>query len=165
MQTGQARKQWANPGRHEAAGFTLVELLVTIIIVAILAALAAPSFREFVASQRVKTASFDVMSLLTLARSEAIKRNSSVTLGGVGSGSLQITAGGVIIQQRERLINLTLTCKSGGAEVACTDVVYGGNGRLQAISPSIEIGSPASSQKSCIKIDPSGRPASRQGAC
>ena len=165
MQTGQARKQWANPDRHEVTGFTLVELLVTIIIVAILAALAAPSFREFVASQRVKTASFDVMSLLTLARSEAIKRNSSVTLGGVGSGSLQITAGGVIIQQRERLINLTLTCKSGGAEVACTDVVYGGNGRLQAISPSIEIGSPASSQKSCIKIDPSGRPASRQGAC
>lgn len=143
----------------------MIELMLTVLIVAIIATLSAPSFREFVANQRVKTAAFDVMSMLTVARSEALKRNSSVTLSGMGSGALQITAGGVIIQQREALINLTLTCKSGGTAVACTDVVYSGNGRLQAVAPAIEVGSPASTQTSCIKIDLSGRPTSKQGAC
>jgi type IV fimbrial biogenesis protein FimT len=143
----------------------LIELLLTVLIVAIIATLSAPSFREFVASQRVKTAAFDVMSMLTVARSEAIKRNSSVILSGIGSGALQITAGGVVIQQREALINLTLTCKSGGTAVTCADVAYKGNGRLEAVTPAIEISSPASTQMSCIRIDLSGRPTSKQGAC
>lgn len=143
----------------------MIELMLTVLIVAIIATLSAPSFREFVANQRVKTAAFDLMSMLTVARSEAIKRNSSVMLSGMGSGALQITAGGVIIQQREAFINLALTCKSGGTEVACTDVVYSGNGRLQAVTPAIEISSPATTQMSCIRIDLSGRPTSKQGAC
>lgn len=147
------------------AGFTVIELMLTVLIVAIIATLSAPSFREFVANQRVKTAAFDVMSMLTVARSEAIKRNSSVVLSGVGTGALQITAGGVLIQQREPLINLTLTCKSGGTEVTCADVVYAANGRLQTVTPAIQIGSPASTQMSCIRIDLSGRPTSKQGAC
>jgi type IV fimbrial biogenesis protein FimT len=143
----------------------LTELLLTLAIAAILATLAAPSFREFIADQRVRSASFDVMSMLTMARSEAIKRNSSVILSGIGSGTLQITAGGVVIQQREALLNLTLTCKSGGTQVTCADVIYSGNGRLQAVSPAIEISSPASTQMSCIRVDLSGRPTSKQGAC
>lgn len=143
----------------------MTELLLTLAIAAILATLAAPSFREFIADQRVRSASFDVMSMLTMARSEAIKRNSSVILSGIGSGTLQITAGGVVIQQREALLNLTLTCKSGGTQVTCADVIYSGNGRLQAVSPAIEISSPASTQMSCIRVDLSGRPTSKQGAC
>lgn len=143
----------------------MTELLVVITIAAILAAVATPSFREFIAAQRVKTAAFDVMSMLTLTRSEAIKRNNVATLSGMDSGNLQITAGGGIIQQREPFTNLQLTCKSGGTTVACTDVVYTGNGRLQAITPSIEISSTASNQISCIRIDPSGSPSSKKGGC
>ena len=166
MRTERARSSlWASRTWDEAAGFTLIELLLTLTVVAVLAVLAGPAFREFVANQRVKTASFDLMSMLTMARSEAIKRNSTATLGGIASGSLQITSGGAVIQQREPFVNLMLTCKSGGTTVTCTDVVYGGNGRLQAGVPAIEITSAATSRISCIKIDPSGRPTSKQGAC
>jgi type IV fimbrial biogenesis protein FimT len=166
MQTGRSGEStWAARKRHNAAGVTLVELLVTVVVVAILAAAAMPSFREFIASQRVKTASFDLMSMLTLARSEAIKRNSTATFSGVGSGAPAVAAGGVTIRQHEPFVNLTLTCKTGGTQVACSDVTYLGNGRLAAAAPSIEIGSPASDQRSCIMIDPSGRPTSKQGAC
>ena len=56
---------------RSATGFTLIELMVTIAIAAILATLAAPSFREYIVSQRIKNASFDLFTALTLARSEA----------------------------------------------------------------------------------------------
>jgi type IV fimbrial biogenesis protein FimT len=59
-------------------GFTLVELLITISIAAILAALAAPSFSTFVAKQRVSSSASEVFSALNLARMEAIKRNRHV---------------------------------------------------------------------------------------
>ncbi len=166
MGTGRARSsQWASQTCDKAPGFTLIELMLTLTVAAVLAVLAVPAFREFVANQRVRTASFDLMSMLTMARSEAIKRNSTATLGGIAAGSLQISSGGTVIQQREPFVNLTLTCKSGGAAVTCTDVVYGGNGRLQASVPAIEITSAATSRVTCVKIDPSGRPSSKQGPC
>lgn len=166
MRPERARKsKWAGRIRRELRGFTLTELLLTIMVAAILAALAAPSFREFIANQRVKTASFDVMSMLTLARSEAIKRNATATLSGLGSGAMQIASEGVVVQQHEPFLKLTLTCKSGGTAVACTDVVYAANGRLQVAVPSIEISAAAGTQTSCIKIDLSGRPTSKPGAC
>lgn len=165
MKQAKASKIAGRP-RHRAAGFTLIELLITITIVGILAAVALPSFRSFVAQQRIKTASFDLMSMLTLARSEAIKRNADVTLSGIGSGNLVIAAGGVTLQQREPFAGLTLTCKdTGGATVACADVVYLGSGRLQSAPPSMEISGAASNQVRCISIDLSGRPASKKAAC
>lgn len=164
MKQAKASKIAGRP-RNRAAGFTLIELLITITIVGILAAVALPSFRSFVAQQRIKTASFDLMSMLTLARSEAIKRNANVTLSGIGSGNLVIAAGGVTLQQREPFAGLTLACKTGGATVACADVVYLGSGRLQSAPPSIEISGAASNQVRCISIDLSGRPASKKAAC
>ena len=164
MKQAKASKIAGRP-RKRAAGFTLIELLITITIVGILAAVALPNFRSFVAQQRIKTASFDLMSMLTLARSEAIKRNANVTLSGIGSGNLVIAAG-VTLQQREPFAGLTLTCKdTGGAAVACADVVYLGSGRLQSVPPSIEISGAASNQVRCISIDLSGRPASKKAAC
>jgi type IV fimbrial biogenesis protein FimT len=162
-QTGEAK--WTSPKLHEAAGFTLAELMVVVAIAGILAAIAMPSFREFIAAQRVKSAAFDLVSMLTFTRSEALKRNNIAALSGIASGNLQVIAGGITIQQRERSSSLDLTCKSGGITVACTDVIYTGNGRLQAITPSIEISSTASNQKRCVRIDPSGSPSSKKGGC
>lgn len=65
---------------QRAAGFTLVELMIGVTILGILAAYAAPSFKELMESQRIKSASFDLIAALTLARSEAIKQNGAVTL-------------------------------------------------------------------------------------
>ena len=58
--------------RRTAAGFTLSEAMVVVALVAILAALAAPSFHTQIANQRVSAAGQDLLGLLQFARAEAV---------------------------------------------------------------------------------------------
>lgn len=61
-------------------GFTLIELMITLMVVAILAMLAAPSFTLMVEKSRLKGAADDVVTLLQTARLEAVKRHRSVNV-------------------------------------------------------------------------------------
>lgn len=61
-------------------GFTLIELMVTIAIMAILLTLAMPSFRDMIAANRIATQSNLLLTDLVFARSEAVKRGLRVTL-------------------------------------------------------------------------------------
>ena len=60
------------------SGFTLTELLAVVAIAGILAAFAAPSFRDMVRDNRITTATNTLIAHLALARSEAITRRESV---------------------------------------------------------------------------------------
>ena len=61
-------------------GFTAIELLVVVVIVAVLATLALPSFNTVVSRYRVRTAVEDLTATIYLARSEAIRRGGGVVL-------------------------------------------------------------------------------------
>ena len=56
-------------------GFTLVELMVTISLMAILLALAAPSFSTWIRNAQVRTVSDSLQSGIRLAQAEAIRRH------------------------------------------------------------------------------------------
>lgn len=74
-------------------GFTLVELLVTISIVAILAALAFPSYREFSIRMTVSDNTNSLVGALNAARSEAVKRGRAAAVianGGNWSDGWQV---------------------------------------------------------------------------
>lgn len=72
-------------------GVTMMELMITLAIVAILAALAAPSFSNFVADVRQSSVMGELASDLHLARSESIKRNALVKVCPLAAGN---TCGG-----------------------------------------------------------------------
>ena len=59
-------------------GFSLVELMVSIAIFSILAALAAPSFATWIVSAKIRTTAESIQAGLQLARAEAVKRNTGV---------------------------------------------------------------------------------------
>ena len=69
------------------AGLTLIELLLSLMIIATLGMLALPSFQSFAQQYRVRGAGSVVYAHLQQARSEAIKRNTSITLCFSGSGT------------------------------------------------------------------------------
>ncbi|PHS73913.1 GspH/FimT family pseudopilin [Porticoccus sp.] len=62
------------------SGFTLIELMISIVVLAVLLGLAAPSFVELVRNNRIQTSADQFFTSLILARSEALKRNQPVVM-------------------------------------------------------------------------------------
>nr|WP_240920058.1 MULTISPECIES: GspH/FimT family pseudopilin [unclassified Pseudoalteromonas] len=64
----------------KSLGFTLLEVLITMTIIGILTAVATPSFITFIKRDRLVTNSNQLHSVFKFARSEAIKRDQSVSI-------------------------------------------------------------------------------------
>lgn len=59
-------------------GFTIIELMITVALIAIIAGLGIPSFQEVIAKNRVISSINEFHQGLRMARSEAVKRNDTV---------------------------------------------------------------------------------------
>lgn len=61
-------------------GFTLVELMVVLAVLGIVLGIAIPNFQRVVVSNRMAAQANDLITALSLARSEAVKRAAQVTV-------------------------------------------------------------------------------------
>lgn len=84
--------RWA--GATRVGGFTLVELLIMLALVAIIGSLATGSLGRLEHTLRLRTATDEFLGSLRLARSEALKRNVRVTMCRSASGETCAQEGG-----------------------------------------------------------------------
>ena len=151
--------------RARQMGFTLIELLVTISIVAILAALAVPSFNEIALSSKLTSFANSFMASAQLARSEAIKRNAPVTLCASSNGSSctgawkngwVVLAGGTVINSQSALPNGFLLSESSGV----TSIVFQstGVGATYSTLTFCRATPTVGDQQRIIRINATGRP-------
>lgn len=105
---------WVGVRAWTQLGFTLIELMVTIAVIAILTMVAVPSFSAAMLSNKLAGYANNFVASALLARSEAIKRNVAVTLcrsadlstcassGGWQQGWI-VMSGTTIIQKQQAL--------------------------------------------------------------
>lgn len=68
-------------------GFTLIELMVTIAVLAILLSIGIPSYQNMVLNNRIVAQANQVVTALNYARSEAVKRAASATVCSTNGGA------------------------------------------------------------------------------
>jgi type IV fimbrial biogenesis protein FimT len=73
--------------RRQSRGFTLIELMVTIAVIALIAAVASPAMITLMNSNRLSSTAGELTSAAQLARAEAIRRSAPVVLCGSDDGA------------------------------------------------------------------------------
>lgn len=149
-------------GSSPRTGFTLIELVVVIAMIAILVTLAMPSFTMLIADQRAKSAASDLYMSLTRARGEALSRNANVTIspktGGWQAGWQVLAPTSQVIEEYPAITNATIS----GPD----NVVYRSSGRIANLKPVIfNITVTNASMVRCVALDLSGRPYEKTPSC
>jgi type IV fimbrial biogenesis protein FimT len=66
--------------KAKQSGFTLLEMMFTLTLLAVIVGIGVPNLRDFVRNSRMTSAANDIVTDFNLARSEAVKRRVPVTL-------------------------------------------------------------------------------------
>ena len=144
-------------------GFTLIELVISMAVVATLIGVAMPSFTSLIATQKVKTAASNLQSSLLLTRSESLKRNGDATLSPSVTG--QWTTGWSISAQST---SVSVSGPVSGVTIAGpSTVTFQSSGRLPTGSTDgvFKVSSTNTPDYRCVSISVSGVPRVMSSGC
>lgn len=152
-----------NTARRRQGGFTIVELVMAVFLAAVFAMLAGPLMRDFVIQQSIRNAAFDLMSDITYARSEAVKRNTTVTISKstTWTNGWTVAAGATTLRQHPAFSSsIAVTMESSSVDFYL-------NGRASSLAQFTvdDSDGKVSITARCVAIDPSGRVQSTVGSC
>lgn len=147
-----------------SGGYTLLELLVTLAIVAVLATLAAPAFDSLIETQRTRSASNSLVNSLNLARSEAVTRNVAIKLEKAAAGwsdgwSVSIDGTATVLRTEAGVNGVSIT---GSAN----SVSYTPDGRASgSVEFDVVPDSGDTDRSRCVSVSLSGKPRIEEGEC
>ncbi len=170
---------------RKEAGVTLLELLATLAVLAVLVGIGVPAYGKLVADQRLSTATNRLVFAVHLTRSEAIRRNARVTLCNSADGAFCAEAGGweqgwIIFVDRDGTGQRAPDDPLLAVEEAPAGVVITGNAAVQRYVSYIGLGSTrrasgalqmgtitlcAGSEGRQLVISRTGRPRLQIGGC
>lgn len=165
---------------RRACGFSLIEVMVVIAILGIAMGIGVPGLQTLLANQKMKSATFDLITTAMIARSEAIK------WGGASSASISIVApandfsnGWCVTFTKDTPCNMTIPGDGVMQVVRPTQgvayvyqgmaapIVFNRSGRL-ADGSQVRLqvdDTSASANSRCVSIDTSGNATVKPGAC
>ena len=139
-------------------GFTLIEIMIVVAVVAIFAMVAVPSMQDLIVASRVRGASSDFYASLVAARSEAIKRRTTATVepqATYWSTGWKVKVGSNTFQTVDAPPSTISVLPSSAA----TSITYGLNGRVTAGAQTVVFYVASSTIKArCVSVDPNGMP-------
>ena len=97
-------------------GFTLVELVITIAVAAVLMAIAVPSFNSVLAGWRLSSVTNELIAAVHLTRSEAVRLNRSVSLCRTANATATTCAGGGSAAWNQWIVTSTNVIRRGSPE-------------------------------------------------
>lgn len=142
-------------------GFTVIEVLVAVAIVAILIAIGVPRMNDMVVTVRLRSAASDLYESVIFARSEAIKRNGLISVvpsagGWAGGWQIKVDADNTVLRTSEALSNVAATPDVAG------NITFAMTGRVTTAVRRVVFSTGVPNVRArCLMIDVSGRPTVR----
>ena len=161
-------------GAKGGAGFTLIELVVTVLILAILVTVGVPSFSDATLGSRLGSYANELVTSAYLARSEAMKRNLPVTLCTSTNGTSCAVSGGweqgwIVLEASTSTVIEHQQARAPGYKVMAKDAsnaaIYSvafqptGFGATQATFTVCRYLPEAGKQERVVTLSPTGNPA------
>ena len=155
--------------RH--AGFTLVELMVTVAVIGILAVFAVPSMTAMIANSRLQSASGELIAALQAARSEAVRRNGRIIACASASGTTcAASASRLVVFWRDPVANTTEIVREvtlpAGVQISAplAGVGFRSSGVI-ANDNAVRLGVIKGSDRRCVTVMVSGVVNESKGSC
>jgi type IV fimbrial biogenesis protein FimT len=155
--------------RIRFGGFTLVELMVTLSVAVILISIGVPSFQQTIANNRAASGANELLGALQLARSEAVRLNSNVTLCASTNGTTCTGGGewarGWIVLHDDEILRVGAAMSSGVTILGpAGSLTYTNAGVATAAEFDLAV-SGGSNPERCIEVIVSGVSRVLQSAC